>query len=79
MAIHADTSGMDTKFVSITVATRYFGLPIHWLKAEATAGRIPHLKVGRRMLFDLAAVEQVLFDRAATTTNESCASCAASP
>ena len=59
---------MDTKFVSITVATRYFGLPINWLKAEATAGHIPHLKVGRRMLFDLAAVEQVLFDRAAAIT-----------
>lgn len=36
------------------------GLPPDWLKREAEAGRIPCLRVGRRLLFNLAAVKQAL-------------------
>ena len=43
-----------------------FGLPAGWFKAEAVAGRLPHLKIGRRFLFNPEAVERVLTERAAT-------------
>lgn len=33
------------------------------LRTEAKAGRIPSLKVGRRMMFHVATVEQALLDR----------------
>ena len=36
------------------------GLPLAWLKAEAAAGRIPSLRVGRRRLFDVEAVRDAL-------------------
>jgi hypothetical protein len=39
-------------------------LPAEWLKGEALAGRIPCLRVGRRLLFNADAVEQVLAERA---------------
>ena len=42
-----------------------FGLPAHWFKAEAVAGRLPCLKVGRHYRFNPEAVERVLAKRAA--------------
>lgn len=40
-------------------------LPAVWLKDEALAGRIPALRVGRRLRFNAGAVEQALAERAA--------------
>lgn len=39
-------------------------IPAAWLRAEAEAGRIPHLKAGRVLLFDPDLVEQLLLARA---------------
>lgn len=39
-------------------------LPRPWLADEADAGRIPCLRVGRRMRFNVDAVRQSLADRA---------------
>jgi len=36
-----------------------------WLREEAEAGRVPHLKADKRYLFAPAAVERVLSERAA--------------
>ena len=41
------------------------GVPASWLRAEALAGRIPSLRVGRRLRFNAQAVEQALLRRAA--------------
>ena len=38
-----------------------------WLRAEAEAGRIPHLQAGSRFLFDPKTVERVLLERAQQT------------
>lgn len=34
-----------------------------WLRAEAEAGRIPHLRAGRVLLFDPDAVERIVLER----------------
>ena len=52
------------QFISITEASRRFGVPLAWLKAEAQARRIPSLRAGRRLLFNPDAVERVLLERA---------------
>jgi len=39
-------------------------VPATWLKAEAEADRIPHLKAGARMLFHAPTVERILLERA---------------
>lgn len=72
MLNRADHVGMATapQFVSITEASRRFGVPITWLKAEVEAGRIPSLRVGRRLLFNLESVEQALLDRAQQRADE---------
>jgi excisionase family DNA binding protein len=45
-------------------AARFLNVPSTWLRAEAEAGRIPHLRAGRAFLFDLDLVEQLLIQRA---------------
>lgn len=60
---------MDNKstFISAIELSNELGLPLAWLKAEAKAGRIPSLKVGRRRLFDADSVRCVLAERASLT------------
>ncbi len=50
-------------FVPLRCAAQRLGVPISFLRGEAEAGRLPHLRVGRRVLFDLAAVEAALRSR----------------
>jgi len=54
------------KPISLPSAARHLRLPRAWLKNEALAGRLPCLRIGRRLLFNLTAVERVLAQRAAT-------------
>jgi hypothetical protein len=39
-------------------------VPARWLRAEAEAGRLPHLKADTALLFDLPTVERILLERA---------------
>ena len=61
---------METRkaFISVLQLASELGLPLAWLKAEARAGRIPSLRVGRRQLFDTDAVRNVLTERAGKGT-----------
>lgn len=52
-------------FVSLSRAATALGLPAPWLREEARAGRVPHLRIGRRLLFSPSAVEESLLQRAA--------------
>jgi hypothetical protein len=42
---------------------RRLRIPATWLRAEAEAGRIPHLRAGSALLFDPEVVERIVFDR----------------
>ena len=56
-------------FISLRRTAARLGVPIAWLKAEAEAGEVPHLKVGRRLLFRSDEVERVLLERARSNVN----------
>lgn len=43
-------------------------LPRDWIRHEALAGRLPCLRVGRRLVFSFAAVTAALAERAACST-----------
>ena len=47
-------------FVDLGKLSWRTGLPCAWLKREAEAGRIPHVKVGRSLMFNLDAVVKAL-------------------
>lgn len=40
------------------------GVPCRWLEAEADAGRVPCLRIGRTVLFDVESVQQALLSQA---------------
>jgi len=42
---------------------RRLRVPATWLRAEAEAGRIPHLRAGSAFLFDPEIVERIVFER----------------
>jgi hypothetical protein len=44
---------------------RELKVPVKWLRSEADAGRLPHVKAGKRYLFNSDAVRAVLLERAA--------------
>ena len=60
----------STTFVYLTGLADQLGLPIHWLKAQARAGRIPHLDAGGVLLFNVPAVRIALAATAAQTITQ---------
>jgi hypothetical protein len=58
------------QLVSLLALARATGLPADWLKQRAIEGHIPCLHVGRRMLFNPAAVQEALLLLAATPATE---------
>ena len=58
--------------VNLAGLSRHLHLPLPWLRAEANAGRIPCLKVGRKRLFNVEAVEDALAERAAHGAGKAC-------
>jgi hypothetical protein len=57
---------MSTKaYITAIELANELGLPLAWLKAEAKAGRIPSLQVGRRQVFDAGTVLAALAERTA--------------
>jgi hypothetical protein len=51
-------------FLPLRRAAVRLGVPMAWLRAEADAGRVPHLRAGRRLLVNPEAVERALLKRA---------------
>ena len=59
--------GMETHmpetFVPVSTAAIPLGVPSAWLKREVQAGRLPHLRAGRRVLVNVEAVRRALLER----------------
>ena len=55
---------MDMTLLPIRFVARRLRVTVGWLRDEATAGRIPHLNAGGRILMNPEAVERVLVARA---------------
>jgi hypothetical protein len=56
----------DETLVPLTVLATALGLPRLWLRDEALAGRIPCLRAGKHLRFNVEAVRACLVARAAT-------------
>jgi hypothetical protein len=58
---------MDSELVHLNTLARRLGVPAVWLRREAEAGNLPHIKAGSQLLFDAATVERILLERATRT------------
>ncbi len=57
------------KLLPLYAVARRLHVPQNWLRAEAEAGNIPHLKAGRAILFNPDIVEKLLIERASKGAN----------
>jgi excisionase family DNA binding protein len=55
----------NDKLASLPAMAEILKLPERWIKDEADAGRIPHIKVGNRYRFNRETVVALLAERAA--------------
>lgn len=53
-----------SQLVPLGVIANRLRVPVSWLRTEAEAGRIPHLRAGRAILFDVDTVIAILIQRA---------------
>lgn len=60
-------AGMNnpTDLLSLPALAKALNLPKEWIKAEADAGKLPHLRIGKRYRFNHEAVVRTLTERAA--------------
>jgi excisionase family DNA binding protein len=55
----------NPQLLSLPALAEALKLPQSWIKAEADAGKLPHLKIGKRYCFNRDAVVRALAERAA--------------
>ncbi|MHC4269747.1 MAG: helix-turn-helix transcriptional regulator [Planctomycetota bacterium] len=58
------------RYVDIKTVSRYTSLPVKSLYELAGTGRIPSIKLGRRILFDLNDIDQVMSSLKRTNNQE---------
>lgn len=51
---------MEKRYVNIKEVSEYTSLPVKTLYDWASQGKIPSIKYGRRVLFDLQDIDQVM-------------------
>jgi hypothetical protein len=59
-----------TALTPLGLVARLLHVPAAWLRAEADAGRLPHLRAGRAYLFDPELVERLLLERCRETPHD---------
>jgi hypothetical protein len=59
----SDSDTARETFITVKHAATRLGVPAAWLIAEAKAGRIPSLKVGKRIFVSPSLVEQSLIEQ----------------
>lgn len=62
-ACFRDSMNESKKPMYLGAMARRLRVPATWLRAEAEAGRIPHLRAGTALLFDPVVVERLIVAR----------------
>lgn len=61
---HSGIMVSQPKLLPLGSMAHQLRVTVKWLRNEAEAGRVPHLKAGNRLLFDPETVERLLLERA---------------
>ena len=54
---------MNNDLLPLQQAAGLLHIPAKWLRSEADAGRVPHIKAGARYLFELSSLTESLATR----------------
>ena len=58
----------DERFTNLRRTAAQLGVPMSWLRDQAGAGLVPHLRIGRRLLFNVEICERALMEQAEDCT-----------
>ena len=58
------STAVSETFQPVRLVASKVGVPAAWLRAEAEAGRLPHLRAGRQILVAPEQIEKALLERA---------------
>jgi len=61
---------MEIQLLPIQSMARRLRVSADWLRGQADAGRLPHVKADRQYLFNAALIEQILLRRASLTPSK---------
>ena len=71
MKIESNSNNMTSKrYVNIKVVSGYTSLPTATLYEWASQGKIPSIKIGRRVLFDLQDIDKMMESMKRTCNKE---------
>jgi hypothetical protein len=57
-------SDTTTSLLPLGMTARILHVPASWLREQAEADLLPHLRAGKAILFDLDLIEKILIERA---------------
>jgi len=60
----------EPKLIPLFAMAQRLYVPAKWLRQEAEAGKIPHLKAGNKIVFNPYVVEKLLIKRATKGGND---------
>ncbi len=60
----------NRRYVNINVVSEYMSIPVKSLYELASQGRIPSIKYGRRVLFDLQDIDKMMESKKRTCNKE---------
>lgn len=66
----SNTEAHPEFFLPLRQVAARLGVPATWLQAEAEANRVPHLRIGKRLLLNQQTVEQALLDLATKASED---------
>lgn len=55
-----NTATIDKRYINIKELSKYTSIPVKTLYEWSSIGKIPSIKVGRRVLFDLQDIDRVM-------------------
>ena len=60
----------NRRYVNINVVSEYMSIPVKSLYELASQGRIPSIKLGKRVLFDLQDIDKMMESKKRTCNKE---------
>ncbi len=54
---------MNKRLFSVKEASEYLGISTHFLYKMSAQNKIPHVKIGKRLLFDIKRLEELIIQQ----------------
>ncbi len=63
MKYSQESKQLNKRLFSVKEASEYLGISIHFLYKLSAQSKIPHVKIGKRLLFDIKRLEELIIQQ----------------